>query len=266
LPSRPTLQALAAAAAAGPPYDESFIVSLRADPRAGARKLLARCERRLAAVQAAADRVEAMQQFERAAHEAGHRVVAGVDEAGRGPLAGPIVAAAVVLAEYLPGLDDSKRLTEPQREDLFAQLQTGDHAIGVSVIAANEIDAVGIQSANYKAMLDALRALSAPPDCVLVDGFQLPECPYEQTRLVKGDRRSASIAAASIVAKVTRDRLMCELDAQFPAYGFAQHKGYGTTDHLAAIAKHGPCPHHRRSFALGTRHRQTVLPLDAGGG
>lgn len=255
------LRELIAAASAGPPYDKTFLDALRADPRVGAQKLFRQCARGQAAYLQSQAHAGLMQRFEREARDAGHARVAGIDEAGRGPLAGPIVAAAVVLGEEPPrGLDDSKRLTEAQRDALFEKLHDARHAIGVAVIASADIDAIGIQPANYKAMLDAAAALSPPPDFVLVDGFELPKCCWPQRRLIKGDRRSASIAAASIVAKVTRDRLMAEYDAQFPQYGFARNKGYGTKEHLDALARYGPCPIHRQSFTLGTRHRQTALP------
>ncbi len=244
----------------GPPFDESFLNALRTDPRAGAQQLLRKCERAVEVVNLAIARADRMQEFEREAHAEGHAVVAGVDEAGRGPLAGPIVAAAVVLSDDPPrDLDDSKKLKAAQREALFARLQHEDHAIGVAIISADEIDAHGIQPANYKAMLDAAAALSPPPDFLLVDGFRLPDSPWPQRRLIKGDSRSASIAAASIIAKVTRDRIMLELDAQYPEYGFARHKGYGTKEHLDAIAQYGPCAIHRRSFTLGSGHGQTVI-------
>jgi len=261
---RPTLRELSAAAAHGPPFDDTFLDALRTDPRAGAQQLLRKCERITATIHESLARAERMLEFEREARKAGYTRIAGVDEAGRGPLAGPIVAAAVVLNDNPPqGLDDSKRLTTAQREALFAQLQHEDHAIGVSIISAEEIDANGIQPANYKSMLDAATALSTPPDFLLVDGFQLPECPWSQRRLIKGDRRSASIAAASIIAKVTRDRIMEEFDVQYPEYGFARHKGYGTEQHLEALAEYGPCPIHRRSFTLGTREASKPSACDA---
>lgn len=187
--------------------------------------------------------------FERESAVAGNVLIAGVDEAGRGPLAGPIVAAAVMLGEYIDGLDDSKRLGEEARERLFGAITDGGHAVGVAIISAERIDRAGIQCANYEAMAQALAALDPQPDFALVDGFNVPGCPVRHRRIVKGDRLSCSIAAASIVAKVTRDRLMHTLDEEYPQYGFARHKGYGTAAHLAAIEQFGPCPAHRRSFA-----------------
>ncbi|NLV42355.1 MAG: ribonuclease HII [Candidatus Hydrogenedentes bacterium] len=194
-------------------------------------------------------RLHAMLAFERQAAENGFLRVAGVDEAGRGPLAGPLAAAAVVLAFPVPGLNDSKKLTEARREELYETLMGGPHAIGVGVVEAGELDRIGLQPANYAAMARAVAGLSPPPDFLLVDGFALPGVVQPVLRLVKGDQRSLSIAAASIIAKVTRDRRMAVLDARYPQYGFGRHKGYGTADHLAALRRHGPCPEHRRSFA-----------------
>lgn len=185
--------------------------------------------------------------FERNAAANGFRRVAGVDEAGRGPLAGPIVAAAVVLMGPAPGVDDSKRLTAAQRERLFEQLHADGHAIGVAIIGADEIDRHGIQCANYAAMSRAAAAVA--PDFLLVDGFEIKGCATPQQRIVKGDRLSASIGAASIIAKVTRDRIMDDLARQYPGYGFEEHKGYGTAAHLDALRRLGPSPVHRMSFS-----------------
>ncbi len=194
-------------------------------------------------------RLEGMLEIEARLWEQGFRRVAGVDEAGRGPIAGPIVAAAVVLAAPLPELNDSKRLSESCRKRLYAQLCDGSHQVGVATVSAQTIDAHGIQQANYRAMLEAIDALPTPPDFVLVDGYALHGLALPAMRVIKGDARSLSIAAASVVAKVTRDALLEALHEQYPQYGFARHKGYGTREHLDALARHGPCPEHRRSFA-----------------
>jgi ribonuclease HII len=195
--------------------------------------------------------------FERVLWNRGATRVAGVDEAGRGPLAGPVVAAAAILpakwaASDLPheleGLNDSKQLTRIQRENFFAFLTTCDEVeFAVAQIDAAQIDAVNILQATHRAMNDALAELN--PEHALVDGRPVKTMRVPQTAIVKGDARSYSIAAASVLAKVTRDRLMLEFDRQWPVYGFAAHKGYGTARHLAALAAHGPCPIHRRSFA-----------------
>lgn len=197
--------------------------------------------------------------FERELWQQGVRLVAGVDEAGRGPLAGPVVAAAVILPqvwqdggfdERLRDLNDSKQLTEAQREAFFAILTAHpDIRFGIATVDAAVIDRINILQATHRAMNEALARLQPPPEHVLVDGNPVKSLRFPQTALVKGDARSYSIAAASVIAKVTRDRLMQDFDARFPGYGFAAHKGYGTPQHLAALASHGPCPIHRRSFA-----------------
>ncbi len=181
----------------------------------------------------------------------GLRFIAGVDEAGRGPLAGPVVAAAVILPPGYthPILNDSKKLTHRKRDLLFAEL-TADSAIvwSFAVVDAGEIDRINILRATHEGMRRAVAGLTTQPEHVLIDGLPVRPFPVEQTALVGGDGLSFSIAAASVIAKVTRDRLMLELDVQFPNYGFAKHKGYGTAAHLAALKAHGPCPFHRRSF------------------
>ena len=193
--------------------------------------------------------------------------VAGVDEAGRGPLAGPVVAAAVVLPshwresgmdERLRDLNDSKQLTEAQRENFFAILTAHPEIrFAIAVVDAETIDRINILQATHRAMNEALAQLQPPPQHVLVDGRPVKTMRFPQTALVKGDAKSYSIAAASVLAKVTRDRMLLEFHAQFPNYGFAEHKGYGTPQHLAAIAKFGACPIHRRSFApIRTKERE----------
>lgn len=195
-------------------------------------------------------------------HAAGHAVVAGVDEAGRGPLAGPVVAAAVVLPPGFacPGLDDSKKLSAAKREALYATLSAcrGLHwALGLASV--EEIDALNILRATHLAMARAVAGLPQVPDHCLIDGLPVPAFPLPHSALVKGDSRSLSIAAASIFAKVSRDRMMRDLDLEFPAYGFAKHQGYGTVRHLEALRLHGPCRHHRRSFQPVA---QLTLPFD----
>lgn len=196
-------------------------------------------------------------EFERALWQKNLTRVAGVDEAGRGPLAGPVVAAAAILPvnwaasglpDELEGLNDSKQLTRIQRENFFAFLTTcAEVQFAVAQVDAARIDAVNILQATHRAMNDALARLN--PEHALVDGRPVKTLRVPQTAIVKGDARSYSIAAASVLAKVTRDRLMVEFDRLWPVYGFAAHKGYGTARHLAALAAHGPCPIHRRSFA-----------------
>lgn len=177
--------------------------------------------------------------------------MAGVDEAGRGPLAGPVVAAAVILPKgFRHGvLNDSKKLTERRRDSLFAEITThGEIRWALAIVESDEIDRLNILRATHEAMRRAVAKLNPPPQHVLIDGLPVKPFPLPQTALVGGDARSFSIAAASIIAKVTRDRLMAEMCAKYPGYDFARHKGYGTPQHLAALQKHGPCPIHRRSF------------------
>lgn len=198
-------------------------------------------------------------EFELPLWRSGVARVAGVDEAGRGPLAGPVVAAAAVLPSRwaetglpaeLSGLNDSKQLTEAQRETYFEFITgCGEIEFGIAEVSAAVIDEINILQATHRAMNEALAKLSPLPPHALVDGKPVKTLRVPQTAIVKGDARSFSIAAASVLAKVTRDRQMLEFDRQFPAYGFAMHKGYGTAKHLAAIEKHGACPIHRQTFA-----------------
>lgn len=254
---RLSLESLRNAISAGPPYAEELLAALRTDERVGAQALYQRCIREEDRSKAETARLDAMLEFETAARKNGFCRIAGVDEAGRGPLAGPIVAAAVVLQAPVAGLNDSKLLTEAQREELFEVLQAGGHAIGCAAVSSVEIDVMGIQIANYTAMLRAVNAIGEPPDFLLVDGFAIPGCAVPHERLVKGDRRSQSIAAASIIAKVSRDRMMDELEREYPGYGFAGHKGYATREHLDALNRLGPCPAHRTSFAPIARLPET---------
>jgi len=241
---------------ANPPATE-LLEELESDPRKGAQTLRAQLLKRFDSNAGhAADR-DPMLQFEREAGAQGFHRVAGIDEAGRGPLAGPIVAAAVILASPVTGINDSKQLTYEEREAFYECLVRGDHTIGTAIIDATDIDRNGIQQANYSAMAMAATQLSPAADFLLIDGFTVPGLAQPQRRLVKGDCRSQSIAAASVVAKVTRDRMMMTYDNLYPVYGFARHKGYGTRAHLEAIEKYGPCPIHRMSFAPLSRRPET---------
>jgi len=189
--------------------------------------------------------------YEAQAWRAGVTRVAGIDEAGRGPLAGPVVAAAVVLAHdrRIRGLADSKLLAPPEREGLFRLIQERALAVGVGIVDHETIDRINILQATRQAMAEALARLAVMPELIITDFVTLPALPCPQKNLVAGDRRCASVAAASIVAKVVRDRIMVEVDRRFPVYGFARHKGYATPEHLAALDLYGPCPIHRRTFA-----------------
>jgi ribonuclease HII len=189
--------------------------------------------------------------MEREAWAEGLRLVAGLDEAGRGALAGPVVAAAVILPcdADIRHVADSKLLTPAQREALFDPIVGTALSWAVGVVEATRVDEINILRATHQAMHEALAGLNPAPELVLVDGLPLPDARFAQRSVIGGDRRCYVIAAASIIAKVTRDRLMCELHDHYPEYGFAQHKGYGSATHLQALQRHGPCLIHRRSFA-----------------
>jgi ribonuclease HII len=192
--------------------------------------------------------------LELALWRSGLRLIAGVDEAGRGPLAGPVVAAAVVLPprcrfRWLPRIRDSKLLTAPQREDLAVRILEKALAVGVGIEPRERIDEVGIAPAGRAAMVAAVNALAPAAEHALIDAFALPELAVPHDAIIHGDAFCLSIAAASIVAKVERDRMMVAYDDLYPGYGFARHKGYCTVDHLRALSRLGPCPIHRRSFA-----------------
>jgi ribonuclease HII len=191
--------------------------------------------------------------------------IAGVDEAGRGPLAGPVVAAAVILnRKRIPkGLDDSKQMTPEARQEAYTRIMAHAIAVGVGEATVDEIDLVNIRQATHLAMARAVRSLSIPAAFALVDGNDAPALPCRCDTLVDGDARSVSIAAASIIAKVTRDRMMQALHAEFPGYGWFTNKGYGTEEHLMALNQLGPCRHHRRSFAPVYHILRPVNPEDS---
>ena len=187
--------------------------------------------------------------------------IAGIDEAGRGPLAGPVVAAAVILPEKFRHkiLTDSKKLSAPRREEIYREMTTREGVVwAVSLAEVEEIDRINILRATHQAMRRAVAALACAADHALIDGLPVRPFPIEQTALIAGDARSFSIAAASVIAKVTRDRLMVAMEEQHPGYEFAQHKGYGTALHLARLRAHGPCPIHRKTFLPV---QQALLPF-----
>ena len=199
------------------------------------------------------ERLDAMKQFER--EYASHGVICGIDEAGRGPLAGPVVAAAVILPldhDFLY-LNDSKKVTEKRREVLFDEIREYAIGFGIGMASPDEIDEINILQADYLAMKRALAQLPVAPDVLLNDAVIIPGVTGEQVSIIKGDAKSVSIAAASILAKVTRDRIMVSYDDMYPEYGFAKHKGYGTKQHSDAIRAYGPCPIHRKSFLKNFR-------------
>lgn len=229
---------------------EELLAACRADKRVAAQKLAARYERQQAKAAAEARRLEAMYSYERQARSLGRTVVAGVDEAGRGPLAGPVSVAAVILPEnlILPRLNDSKKLSAKVRDELYDEIMAKAVAVKHVLVDERTIDRVNILQATMNGMYEAIYGLEPQPQQVLIDAVKLGQLDIPQEAIIKGDAKSASIAAASIIAKVSRDRLMDEYDKQYPEYGFAAHKGYGTTEHVEAIRKYGPCPIHRLSF------------------
>lgn len=193
-------------------------------------------------------RLEGMREFENKYSDLG--AVAGIDEAGRGPLAGPVVAAAVILPKdiFLPFLNDSKKVTEKRRDVLFDQIKQEAIAYGIGIASNALIDEINILQATYEAMREAISKLNKTPDILLVDAVHIPGISIKQVGIVKGDAKSVNIAAASILAKVTRDRLMLEYDKIYPEYGFASNKGYGTAKHIEALKAYGACDIHRRTF------------------
>lgn len=235
----------------GAPLSLAEEAALREDPRAGAKAILDAIERRRHANRAEGQRQRKMLEFERELWAAGHLQVAGVDEAGMSPLAGPVYAAAVILPVEckLPGVDDSKKLDAAAREELAQEIRERAIAWGIGVCEADEIDRINIYRAGLAAMLRAVQALSAQPDALLIDARRIPELQIRQASIVKGDAKSLSIAAASILAKTARDARMAALDREWPGYGFAQHKGYPVASHYEALERLGACPIHRRSFA-----------------
>lgn len=193
-------------------------------------------------------RTELMKEFDREYKIYG--TICGIDEAGRGPLCGPVVAAAVILPdEYnILYINDSKKLSETKREEVYKEIDKYAVAYGLGIVSPERIDEINILQATYEAMRTAIHKLSVTPDILLNDAVTIPMVDIKQVPIIKGDAKSQSIAAASIVAKVTRDHLMEEYDKLYPEYGFAKHKGYGTAAHIKAIKEYGPCPIHRRTF------------------
>ena len=235
----------------------SDLHQLRRDVRVGAKQAVTKWERRQEHILSERERIRWLWTEERNLWRAGYQLVAGVDEAGRGPLAGPVVAAAVVFPQevHIAGMNDSKQLTAGRREELFAEILRQATAVGVAAMDHQSIDRMNILQATKQAMKTAVSGLDARVDFVLVDGNMLPAWDLPSRALIKGDGCCFSIAAASIVAKVTRDHLMTEYDRLFPQYGFAVHKGYPSPEHYLALMQHGPCPIHRitflRTFAAG---------------
>jgi ribonuclease HII len=234
------------------PVTPQALNKLKRDPRSGVRQIYEALKKRYERDTAERTRLDAMLNFERVLWRAGVQHIAGVDEVGMGPLAGPVIAAAVVFPPHteLKGIDDSKRLDLEERLDAERRIRAAATAIGIGVAEVGEIDTVNIYRAGLLAMRRALEALSVRAEHVLVDARTIPDVAVPQNAFNKGDGINFSIAAASIVAKTHRDRLMDELAAHYPAYGFERHKGYSTPEHQAAIRAHGPCAIHRKSFTF----------------
>lgn len=218
------------------------------DERSGIQKLLEAARRRIQALETEKERTEVMKRYEYEYEKYGF--VCGIDEVGRGPLAGPVVAGAVILPKDcdILYLNDSKQLSEKKREELYDIIMEKAVATGIGYASPERIDEINILQATYEAMRDAVSKLSVKPDILLNDAVTIPAVEIRQVPIIKGDAKSISIAAASIIAKVTRDRLMVEYDSIFPKYGFAGNKGYGAAAHIEVLKKYGPTPIHRRSF------------------
>lgn len=229
--------------------EDPLIEELAKDSRKGVQLLLKRWKREKRMEQEEFERFQKMTIYEQLARKEGYTNIAGIDEAGRGPLAGPVVSAAVILREnsYIEGLNDSKKVNGKKRIEIYKQIREEALSVSVGVVSAEEIDRLNIYESARKSMLSAVQGLSIQPDYLLVDAMVL-HTPFPEKSIVKGDANSVSIAAASIIAKVTRDRMMEEYDLEFPGYGFSEHMGYGTKNHLTALQKLGACPIHRKTF------------------
>lgn len=229
---------------------KGLLQELYADERKGVQRLVKQWEKRQKEIETQKETFLAMSVYENQLREKKISFIAGIDEVGRGPLAGSVVAAAVILPEnfYLLGLNDSKKISEKKREEFFDYIQANALAVGVGIVSSEVIDSVNIYQATKQAMVQALGELSVKPEHLLIDAMEL-DVDIPQTSIIKGDSSSISIAAASIIAKVTRDRMMKELGEMYPEYGFQKHMGYGTKEHLRAIEEYGVLREHRRSFA-----------------
>lgn len=226
----------------------AFIDKYSRDERAGVQALLTKAEKRMQDYKKELDRTEKMKEYEN--QYSSFSYICGIDEVGRGPLAGPVVAGAVILPKNcnILYLNDSKQLTEKKREELYEEIMEKAVSTGLGFVSPERIDEINILQATYEAMREAVGKLQPVPDILLNDAVTIPGISVKQVPIIKGDAKSVSIAAASIIAKVTRDRLMVQYDSVFPEYGFAANKGYGAKAHIDALKKFGPTPIHRRSF------------------
>lgn len=226
----------------------SFIAEYKSDARAGVQKIVQQAQKRLDNLEKERRRIEALKVYEKQYEAYGY--VCGIDEVGRGPLAGPVVAGAVILPKdcNILYINDSKKLSEKKREELYDIIMEQAVATGIGMASPARIDEINILQATYEAMRQAIQNLAVTPDILLNDAVTIPEVKIRQVPIIKGDAKSISIGAASIIAKVTRDRLMVEYDKVMPEYGFASNKGYGSQTHIEALKKYGPSPIHRQSF------------------
>ena len=226
----------------------SFIMAYESDERSGVIKLVEQAKKRLQKLEEERKRIWKLQEYERKYGQ--YTYICGIDEVGRGPLAGPVVAGAVILPKDCDILyiNDSKKLTAVKREELYDEIMEKAVAAGIGMVSPQRIDEINILQATYEAMREAISKLEPAPDILLNDAVTIPEVTIPQVPIIKGDAKSISIGAASIIAKVTRDRLMVEYDQILPEYGFASNKGYGSAEHIAALKKYGPSPIHRLSL------------------
>lgn len=244
-----TIQAIRKELQEAPEYMiPGLIQKYEQDERSGVQKLVEASRKRLIQIEQERQRIEGMKEFERAHPECNY--ICGIDEVGRGPLAGPVVAGAVIFPKDVDILyiNDSKQLSEAKREKLCAEIYEKALAVGIGMATPEVIDEINILQANYRAMKTAIANLSVTPELLLNDAVTIPGVSIPQVAIIKGDTKSISIAAASIVAKVFRDHLMVEYDKLYPQYGFAKNKGYGSQEHIAAIREYGPCEIHRKTF------------------
>lgn len=226
----------------------SFITEYKNDERTGVQKMVQQAQKRLDNLEKERARIEALKKYEKEYESYGY--VCGIDEVGRGPLAGPVVAGAVILPKdcNILYINDSKKLSEKKREELYDIIMEQAVATGIGMVGPARIDEINILQATYEAMRQAIQNLAVTPDILLNDAVTIPEVNIRQVPIIKGDAKSISIGAASIIAKVTRDRLMVEYDKVMPEYGFASNKGYGSKEHIEALKKYGSSPIHRQSF------------------
>mgnify|MGYP002028293722 CR=1 FL=1 len=235
----------------------SYIEILEQDSRKSVNKLATKLVKMQEKMKNEIARLESLWNFERRAFDHGYSLIAGLDEAGRGPLAGPVVAAAVILPkdELILGVDDSKKLSEKKRDELFEKIQDIAIDIGVGIVDNKTIDEINIFNATKLAMARAIESMETKPNFMLIDALELADINIKQKAIIKGDSKSISIAAASIIAKVTRDRIVKEYDIEYPEYKFSKHKGYGTKEHYEALKTYGATPIHRISFLKSLKDR-----------